>query len=414
AAGHHRRQAASAGRAVHGGGHPEPAGAAGHLSAARGPARPVPVQAGAGLSEPGGGAPHRRRPRHALGPGRSNRDGRRSRRGRRGPVGRGRGGGGHPAGRRDRRLRAEAGARHPRDGRTAERRQPAQRRHAGARRPRPRGPRRPRLRHPGRRQASGPAGSAPPRYPLPRRRDRRPPRRRRHRRPDRTGRGAAVDGSCSSLRPVAARGRQERTPMIYPTPRAILLVAAGAAPALGLALAAPGFWVASLAWLLAASGLILADVLLAPPAGSVELELKAPGSLGVGRSVEARLAAVFPKAAPRAVELALSAGERLALEPARPVAAVAGRRAAAAGPLRRGEGRFEAAWARWRGPLGLAFIQREAKLDEVAVITPDVQSVTEEALRLFSHDAPFGAKVQRDVGEGAEFHALKEYQQGMD
>jgi len=205
--------------------------------------------------------------------------------------------------------------------------------------------------------------------------------------------------------------------MIYPTPRAILLVAAGAAPALGLALAAPGFWVASLAWLLAASGLILADVLLAPPAGSVELELKAPGSLGVGRSVEARLAAVFPKAAPRAVELALSAGERLALEPARQVAAVAGRRAEAAvtlRPLRRGEGRFEAAWARWRGPLGLAFILREAKLDEVAVITPDVQSVTEEALRLFSHDAPFGAKVQRDVGEGAEFHALKEYQQGMD
>jgi uncharacterized protein (DUF58 family) len=139
---------------------------------------------------------------------------------------------------------------------------------------------------------------------------------------------------------------------------------------------------------------------LGAPAGSVELELKAPGSLGVGRSVEARLAAVFPKAAPRAVELALSAGERLALEPARQVAAVAGRRAEAS--------------ARWRGPLGLAFIQREAKLDEVAVITPDVQSVTEEALRLFSHDAPFGAKVQRDVGEGAEFHALKEYQQGMD
>ncbi|HEY9218374.1 MAG TPA: DUF58 domain-containing protein, partial [Phenylobacterium sp.] len=82
--------------------------------------------------------------------------------------------------------------------------------------------------------------------------------------------------------------------------------------------------------------------------------------------------------------------------------------------LRRGEGRFEEAWARWRGPLGLVFIQRSRRLDTVSVITPDVRSVQEEALRLFSRDAPFGAKVQIDTGEGTEFHALKEFQTGMD
>ncbi|MFC3078427.1 DUF58 domain-containing protein [Phenylobacterium terrae] len=205
--------------------------------------------------------------------------------------------------------------------------------------------------------------------------------------------------------------------MIYPTPRAILLVALGAAPSLILSLLAPSFWVAGLAWLLAAAGLIIVDVLLSPAANSVELELQAPRALGVGRDGQAILSAVFPGAAPRQVELALAAGERLSLQPRRQTAVGVGSRARASvkvKPLRRGEGRFEEAWARWRGPLGLAFIQRSKKLDEVAAITPDVQSVKDEALRLFARDAPFGAKVQLDTGEGAEFHALKEYQTGMD
>ena len=51
--------------AVHGGSDPEPHRAAGHLSAARGPARPVPVQADAEISVGGGGAGDRRRPRRA-------------------------------------------------------------------------------------------------------------------------------------------------------------------------------------------------------------------------------------------------------------------------------------------------------------------------------------------------------------
>lgn len=205
--------------------------------------------------------------------------------------------------------------------------------------------------------------------------------------------------------------------MIYPTPRAILLVALGAAPSLVVAVAAPRFWTAGLVWLVAAAGLILIDLWLSPPAGSVELELEAPRALGVGAAASATLSAVFPKSAPPEVELALATGERLAVEPRRQSARPVGGRAKASlalRSLRRGEGRFEEAWARWRGPLGLAFIQRSQRLDQVAAITPDIQSVKEEALRLFSRDAPFGAKVQLDTGEGTEFHALKEYQTGMD
>ena len=62
---HPRRQGPPAQRALHGGGDPEPDRAAGHLSAAGGAARPLPVQADPEVPERGGGAAHRRRARRA-------------------------------------------------------------------------------------------------------------------------------------------------------------------------------------------------------------------------------------------------------------------------------------------------------------------------------------------------------------
>ena len=74
---HHRRPGPPAQRALHGGGDPEPDRAAGHLSAAGGPARPLPVQADPGaIPTQRGGARHRRRARRANrqpGPGRPRR-----------------------------------------------------------------------------------------------------------------------------------------------------------------------------------------------------------------------------------------------------------------------------------------------------------------------------------------------------
>jgi uncharacterized protein (DUF58 family) len=206
--------------------------------------------------------------------------------------------------------------------------------------------------------------------------------------------------------------------VIYPTPRAILLIALGAAPALAIALAAPSFWIAGVVWLIAAAQLFLLDLWFASPRGAVELELDAPAALGVGQAGQARLSVAFPaRSAPSRIELALAVGEKLSAEPKRQWAPSAGGRAAAQfalKPLRRGEGRFETAWARWQGPMGLAWIQRSRRLDRIAAITPNIQAVKDEALRLFARDAPFGAKVQLDTGEGTEFHALKEYQRGMD
>jgi uncharacterized protein (DUF58 family) len=47
-------------------------------------------------------------------------------------------------------------------------------------------------------------------------------------------------------------------------------------------------------------------------------------------------------------------------------------------------------------------------------VTPDIEGVKAQALRLFARDAPIGAKPLTDRGEGSDFHALKEFQTGMD
>ena len=193
-------------------------------------------------------------------------------------------------------------------------------------------------------------------------------------------------------------------------------MAAGALPALSVAVAAPGMWTAAAAWIVLAVGLMLVDVALAAPPRRLTLETVAPRVMGVGRPEIARLTAAFEGRSPRAVQLAIGLNDRLTAHPDRQTATVRNGVALAdvrLSPVRRGEGRIEGVWARWTGPLGLMWLQRQTPSHPVAV-TPDVASVKEQALRLFARDAPLGAKPLLDRGEGTDFHALKEFQTGMD
>ncbi len=204
---------------------------------------------------------------------------------------------------------------------------------------------------------------------------------------------------------------------LYPTRRAIVLTAAGAPVALAVALAAPQLWAAAGAWVLMVIGLMLADTLLAARPGALTLAVRAPKVLGVGRGGTAEVAASFERRGPREIELALGANERLAVNPGQQRARLSGGRAEARftlSPERRGDGRLERLWARWQGPLGLVWRQRETAPDQALAVTPDVEGVKQEALRLFARDAPFGMKAQLDTGEGSDFHALKDFQTGMD
>jgi uncharacterized protein (DUF58 family) len=84
------------------------------------------------------------------------------------------------------------------------------------------------------------------------------------------------------------------------------------------------------------------------------------------------------------------------------------------GLKRRGEGRLERAFLRWRGPLGLAWRERAEPLDRAIVVTPDLRAVEREAAKLFSRTMMHGIKPLRDRGDGSEFDALAEFQNGMD
>jgi uncharacterized protein (DUF58 family) len=204
---------------------------------------------------------------------------------------------------------------------------------------------------------------------------------------------------------------------LYPTRLAIGLTALGAPVALAIGLAAPRLWSTAAAWVLMTLGLMLADALLAARPSRLTLDLAAPGAMGLGRAQDATLEARFEGAAPREIELALGVNARLAASPVRQRLKLGGgwgRAVVSLTPQRRGDGRLEQVWARWRGPLGLIWLQRTEAPDRPIAITPDVERVKEQALRLFSRDALFGVKAQMERGDGGDFHALKDFQTGMD
>lgn len=204
---------------------------------------------------------------------------------------------------------------------------------------------------------------------------------------------------------------------LYPTRRAILFAAAGAPVALAVALALPQAWAGAAAWIVLTAGLVVADLLLAAPPSRLALAVEAPSIVGLGADASARITAAFVGHAPRRLEVALGADPRLRVAPERQWLALhAGRGEAVATlqPLRRGESRLEGLWARWRGPLGFVWLQRTQPAGDVIAVTPDVERVKTQALRLFSRDAVFGIKAQMERGEGGDFHALTDFSTGMD
>lgn len=206
--------------------------------------------------------------------------------------------------------------------------------------------------------------------------------------------------------------------MIYPTLRAVVVAALGAPAAIVVGVAAPQLWLAAPVWLALLAALAGVDALLAWRAGrGVSLTLVAPVRLGVGATGEGSLGVAFGGAAPRTVELAVETDARIQVAPDRVSIETEGREGAlqlTLTPRRRGEGAFERAWARWKGPMGLVWAQHGKALDRRTVLTPDIAGVKREAMRLFARDAMFGVKAQIDTGEGAEYHALRDFAEGMD
>jgi uncharacterized protein (DUF58 family) len=206
--------------------------------------------------------------------------------------------------------------------------------------------------------------------------------------------------------------------MIRPTPRAVLVFAAGVPVALFLVVFNPGFWAWSLDYGLLVLLAMATDWLLAFPNRRLRLEARAPASVQIGeRSAVTVTIANIGHARTVHFELLCERSPEAEAQDTVRAELAQGRDVQAAFPLapqRRGRISIDAIWVRWRGPLGLMEFVRRIPVDLSVDVVPNVRSVRSSTLQFFEREAIFGNKVQQSKGEGSEFEALREYAPGLD
>lgn len=205
--------------------------------------------------------------------------------------------------------------------------------------------------------------------------------------------------------------------MIQPTPRAALLAAAGFPVALLPALVHPGLWGA---WLVLLALTLLAiglDAILALPPARLAVEVRVPDRLAVGQEGALAVRLTAARAA-GPVEVLCEVHPDLAPPPPRAARLAPGAPAELAFPLvprRRGRPTVDEVWCRWPGPLGLVRRQRRVAVGAAVAVVPDLRPVRAAALRFRGSRAlEAGAQVERFVGDGSEFDALREWVPGLD
>lgn len=206
--------------------------------------------------------------------------------------------------------------------------------------------------------------------------------------------------------------------MIYPTRRAVVALAAGLPVTLLAGVMTPAGWLIAPAWIAGIVILLALDALMSGSRTHLILETPEPLFPAVARRTEAGFTARFGRGpVPACAEAALAADRRLGLTDPVSRAAVhdgMARFTFSFTPLRRGAAMLQRLWVRWSGPMGLVWKHKVFELGQSAAVTTDLQSVREDAVMLFARDAMFGAKTQIELGEGAEFQALRDFQPGMD
>jgi uncharacterized protein (DUF58 family) len=206
--------------------------------------------------------------------------------------------------------------------------------------------------------------------------------------------------------------------MIVPTRRAVLLAAAGFPVALLPALVAAALWPLWAGALALSVAALVAEALLGRPPRDLAVHGRAPAVLYIGEEnvLELELRATWGRRVE--VEVVCDFDDLLATQ--------APRRAELAGtgasvvpiplvPRRRGTAEVRAAWLRWRGPFGLLEWTKEHSLPVSLPVVPNVRAVRGAALRFFSsRQFLAGLKVERHLGDGSEFEALREHLPGLD
>lgn len=204
--------------------------------------------------------------------------------------------------------------------------------------------------------------------------------------------------------------------MIYPSRAAIWLASLGVPLALLTALITPARWYVALAWPLALLVLTLIDALLGTNRATLSVEV--PARLAIGVAADAWVTLRLRGGGARAATVALAGNPLLDFpEDHRATAPLAGGAVRVAVPIRamrRGLAVVQRVWARWTGPLGLAWHQRMIAPAAEMRVFPDIEAVRTQAAHIFRRHALQGLIAQIDRGDGSEFDTLVEFQPGMD
>jgi uncharacterized protein (DUF58 family) len=206
---------------------------------------------------------------------------------------------------------------------------------------------------------------------------------------------------------------------ISPTTRLLVLLGLGLPAAIAVGLFAPHAWPWVPIVLLAIFVLAVLDGVFAPVGQGLIVDLRLPRRLGVGRAAEVAFTVRFPQSRqPAKVEVRLGLNTVLAASTYDRVLerttdkGFSGRLHLNA--RTRGRGDIDAAWVRWQGYLGLVNIQKKVPLDGHVVVTPDLKGVEQDATDLFSTDNIYGVRIQNQLHNGSEYHALREYDASQD
>jgi uncharacterized protein (DUF58 family) len=162
--------------------------------------------------------------------------------------------------------------------------------------------------------------------------------------------------------------------------------------------------------------LVGADAVLAVPRRRLRVTWKLPEQLFIGEKGTATIDLHSRWRVPASVEILPELAD--AFQPQPPVRTVVSTHASAdiaLVPRRRGEHAIQTLHLRWTGPLGLMERRTARLVNSTIGVVPNIAVVRAMALRMFS-DRSFmaGLKVERYLGDGSEFDALREYLPGLD